>query len=104
MTLLEEIRENWKLDAKTENTERYFFHVKELERIVARCLRKDPARRFQNMSDLHVALTELKEESDSGSLSSAGPVAKSRKHVWLWTSSAAIVCAAPWINPRLPPM
>jgi hypothetical protein len=34
MTLLEEIRENWKLDAKTENTERYFFHVKELERIV----------------------------------------------------------------------
>lgn len=35
MTPLEEIRENWKLDAKTENTERYFFHVKELERIVA---------------------------------------------------------------------
>ncbi len=35
MDLLEEIRENWKLDAKTENTDRYFFHVKELERIVA---------------------------------------------------------------------
>lgn len=35
MKLLEEIRENWKLDAKTENTERYFFHVKELERIIA---------------------------------------------------------------------
>lgn len=35
MTLLEEIRENWKLDAKTENTDRYFFHVKELERIVS---------------------------------------------------------------------
>lgn len=35
MTLLQEIRENWKLDAKTENTDRYFFHVKELERIVA---------------------------------------------------------------------
>lgn len=33
MTLLEEIRENWKLDAKTEDTERYFFHVKELERM-----------------------------------------------------------------------
>lgn len=32
--LLEEIRENWKLDAKTEDTERYFFHVKELERII----------------------------------------------------------------------
>lgn len=34
MTLLEEIRENWKLDAKTENTDRYFYHVKELERIL----------------------------------------------------------------------
>jgi hypothetical protein len=33
--LLEEIRENWKLDAKTENTERYFFHVKELARLGA---------------------------------------------------------------------
>jgi hypothetical protein len=35
VTLIEEIRENWKLDAKTENTERYFFHVKEVERIVS---------------------------------------------------------------------
>ncbi len=35
MELLEEIRENWKLDAKTEDTDRYFFHVKELERILA---------------------------------------------------------------------
>lgn len=34
MTPLEEIRENWKLDAKSEDTERYFFHVKELERII----------------------------------------------------------------------
>jgi len=36
----------------------------DLERIVARCLRKDPARRFQSMADLKVALEELKEESD----------------------------------------
>ena len=39
---------------------------RELDRIVARCLRKDPARRFQAMPDLKVALEELKEESDSG--------------------------------------
>ena len=38
----------------------------ELERILVRCLRKDPARRFQNMADLKVALQELKEESESG--------------------------------------
>ncbi|HYM13616.1 MAG TPA: tetratricopeptide repeat protein, partial [Bryobacterales bacterium] len=40
----------------------------ELERILARCLRKDPSRRFQHMADVKVALQELKEESDSGRL------------------------------------
>ncbi len=38
----------------------------ELERIIGRCLRKDPARRFQTMADLKVALEEVKEESASG--------------------------------------
>ena len=41
----------------------------ELDRIIARCLRKDPARRFQHMEDLKVALQEIREESDSGKLS-----------------------------------
>lgn len=35
MNFLDEIRDNWKLDAKTENTERYFYHVKEVERILS---------------------------------------------------------------------
>jgi Tol biopolymer transport system component/tRNA A-37 threonylcarbamoyl transferase component Bud32 len=39
---------------------------RELDRIIARCLRKDPARRFQDVPDLLVALEELKEESDFG--------------------------------------
>jgi hypothetical protein len=33
--LIEEIKENWKLEAKSENTERYFFHVKEVEKILS---------------------------------------------------------------------
>lgn len=33
MSLLEEIRENWKLDAKIENSHRYFYHVNEVEKI-----------------------------------------------------------------------
>jgi len=41
---------------------------RELERVIARCLRKSPERRFQTMPDLKVALEELKEESDSGTL------------------------------------
>ncbi len=39
---------------------------KELERVILRCLRKDPGRRFQHMTDLKVELEEVKEESDSG--------------------------------------
>jgi len=38
----------------------------ELERIVARCMRKDPQRRLQHMDDLKLAIEELKEESESG--------------------------------------
>ena len=38
---------------------------KELERIILRCLRKEPERRFQHMGDVKVELQEVKEESDS---------------------------------------
>ena len=48
----------------------------ELGRIIARCLRKDPGRRFQHMDDLKVALEEVKEESGSGKL--AGEQAPAR--------------------------
>ena len=36
---------------------------RDLERIILRCLRKDPARRFQFMADLAVELEEIKSES-----------------------------------------
>jgi hypothetical protein len=38
-----------------------------------RCLRKDPARRFQTMADLKVALQEVREEAESGQLAEAVP-------------------------------
>ncbi len=37
----------------------------ELERIVARCLRKDPAVRFQHMDELKIALAELRNDLES---------------------------------------
>jgi hypothetical protein len=40
----------------------------ELERIIVRCLKKDPEKRWQGMRDIKVALEEIKEESDSGIL------------------------------------
>jgi len=38
----------------------------ELERLILRCLRREPERRFQHMVDVKVDLQEIKEESDSG--------------------------------------
>src|SRR5271169_7137336 len=40
----------------------------ELEKLVSRCLRKDPERRMQHMGDIKLALNDLKEESESGKL------------------------------------
>jgi hypothetical protein len=41
----------------------------ELDKIIARCLRKDPERRAQGIADIRLALEELKQESESGRLS-----------------------------------
>jgi len=40
----------------------------ELERIVAGCLKKDPAQRFQSMQEVESALNALQRQSDSGTL------------------------------------
>jgi Tol biopolymer transport system component len=49
----------------------------ELDRLVARCLKKDPERRWQNTADLKVALEELRNEVESG----AG-AARPRQRKW----------------------
>jgi Tol biopolymer transport system component len=64
---------------------------RDLERTIARCLRKDPARRFQDMADLRVALLELKEESESPLPEAATPPARQR--AWLWAGAAVLVLA-----------
>jgi eukaryotic-like serine/threonine-protein kinase len=50
----------------------------DLEKIITRCLRKDPERRFHLMKDLRVELDELREESASGSLAASMPRRKRR--------------------------
>jgi eukaryotic-like serine/threonine-protein kinase len=63
----------------------------ELERLVARCLRKDPERRLRSMGDLKVALEELKEESESGSLASSVAAARPRvRSKWRWWVAAVV--------------
>lgn len=68
---------------------------RELERIVSRCLRKDPNRRFQGVADLRVAIEELKEEFDSGSLASASlsTPASGRGFSWVLALTSLLLLA-----------
>jgi Tol biopolymer transport system component len=70
----------------------------ELERVLVRCLRKDPQRRWQTMSDLKVALQDIKEDSESGRLpvaAAAGPRAgKQAKAIALAAVSIVVLAAA----------
>jgi len=66
----------------------------DLVKIINRCLRKDPEKRFQGMADLKVALAELKEESDSGKLAAPSVVAVTNQRRLLWISAAAVLVVA----------
>ena len=70
---------------------------RDLEKIITRCLRKDPERRFQHMSDARVALLELKEDTDSGKLAPAPPPVRRRRRRLLRAATAlAALLAACW--------
>ena len=65
----------------------------ELERIILRCLRKDPARRVQVMADLAVDLEELRSESGTQIAAAQGP-ARKRRMRWSMSSAVGILLAA----------
>jgi Tol biopolymer transport system component len=66
----------------------------DLEKIILRCLRKDPARRFQHMDDLKVALEELKEESESGALAKEPALERAAAKTKFRKAAAAVALAA----------
>jgi eukaryotic-like serine/threonine-protein kinase len=71
----------------------------DLEKLITRCLRKDPAKRFQHMDDVKVALDELKEDSDSGKLAAGAPAQmKGRSYLWLSmiVVLVAVLAVAAW--------
>ena len=81
----------------------------EVERVVMRCLRKDPHRRWQSMSDLKIVLQDLKEEFDSGKLPAAAAVPRATgRKAWLFAAWAFLVvliagaAAAWWFLGRAP--
>jgi eukaryotic-like serine/threonine-protein kinase len=74
----------------------------ELDKIVLRCLRKDPARRYQTMADLKVALEDVDEESVGYRATTAGersspqvaqvPAPSWRR--WLWAALLPVLLVA----------
>jgi eukaryotic-like serine/threonine-protein kinase len=54
----------------------------EMEKIILRCLRKDPARRYQTMADLKVALEDIQQESSLTQQKDIRDVSWRRRLVW----------------------
>jgi serine/threonine protein kinase/Tol biopolymer transport system component len=60
----------------------------ELEKLIARCLRKEPERRIQHMGDVRLALEELKEESESDKVHA---FAHPSRRVFVWVATALVL-------------
>ena len=75
----------------------------DVERAVLRCLRKDPARRFQTMADLKVALEDLAADSAAGLAVQHPAVRTPRRWRWIWASSVPVVLIAAYAGWRAMP-
>jgi len=80
----------------------------EAERAVLRCLNKDPARRWQSLSDLGAVLEDLKEDTESGRRVVTGPAPRRRSVPFGLVIAGAVVLvaavvAALLLLPRDPP-
>ena len=64
----------------------------DLEKIILHCLRKDPARRFQHMADLKVALEDV--ELDSASGQQAVTAAAPSRWRWAWAGLLPVLLLA----------
>ena len=67
---------------------------RELERVITRCLRKAPERRWQAMADVKVALRELKEEFDPGGLTLSAPAVPRPRRSWAIAAALTLAVAA----------
>ena len=65
---------------------------RELERMILRCLRKEPERRYQTMLDVRNELDQIKEDSDSGLVDPIPRPSPAPRRVW-WAAGALAVVA-----------
>jgi serine/threonine protein kinase/Tol biopolymer transport system component len=68
----------------------------ELDRIIGRCLKKDPARRWQSMADVKVALNEVHDEMDSGIVETSESISARRRAAlpatrWLFLGALSLL-------------
>ena len=70
----------------------------DLQKLISRCLRKDPARRFQHIGDVRVALQEIKEDSESGS-AAAVPTSRQSRGVMItaFIGVVSVLAAMTWL-------
>ena len=75
----------------------------DLQKLISRCLRKDPERRFQHIGDVRVALQEIKEDSESGS-AAAVPTSRQYRGVMItaFIGVVSVLAAMTWLL-RSPP-
>ena len=72
---------------------------RDVERIISRCLRKDPQRRWQSMADVKVALEDVLDELESGKLGVAGgaaacPATAQASGILLWPAVIVVALLA----------
>ena len=82
---------------------------RELERLILRCLRKDPGRRYQTALDIRNELLDLQEESQSGEAAAVSSSRLRRCVLPVVLAAVLILAAAAWFVWRrgavpLPPM
>src|SRR5262249_54024942 len=66
----------------------------ELARIISRCLRKAPEKRWQSIADVRIALEELRQEMESGQLDGDRAAIPAPRRRWIPIATTALVIAA----------
>jgi tRNA A-37 threonylcarbamoyl transferase component Bud32/Tol biopolymer transport system component len=69
---------------------------REVERIIERCLRKDPRRRWQSMADVKIAIDDALEDLESGKQDVARQAGNARgaPRLWVWSALTLLALGA----------